>query len=152
MHCYGLYIYKLIKQMIKVICKVKTHLFSNVRTCSDIKWPPSRLPKIQPFGQSKLPQIGTICGGEIWMSGLVSMLSPTHRPNSKNPTRRHTLPFFPIGPSISYSIFRHTGTFLTWALTFRTRWCSPHLRRVLQHVWNFLYLKYNRADRANIYY
>ena len=53
---------------------------SYVRACSDIKWASSRLPKIQPFGQSMLPQIQTICVRGTWWS---AMLYSTHWPNTK---------------------------------------------------------------------
>ena len=91
--------------------------------CSDMKRLPSGLLKIQPSGQSILPQIQTICVREIWWS---AMLSSTHWPNTKKTSPRWALLFF-SGPSSSCSVSRCSGTLLARTLSFKTKRCPYHL-------------------------
>jgi hypothetical protein len=113
--------YKWIKQMIKVIFRSNLISPSYVRACTGAQ----RAPRNSTVRQSGLPQIHTICRGEIWLSRLPAMLSPTRGPNIKTPTRDAPLPF-PARPYPFCSVSRRRGTFLD--LSFKTEWLPPHLR------------------------
>ena len=93
------------------------------------------LPKIQPSKQFGLPQIQTICGGEMWLFGLSAMLSLTRGPNTKG-NQPTTHPFLFLQDHSLPALFPTTGTFLVGAPSFKTGWCSPH------HCHSFLYLSH----------
>ena len=73
--------------MSKLIC------LSYRRVCSDIELGPSRLPKIQPSGHSRLPQIQVMCGKKCGRPDY-----PPSYPTTNNPTMHPS--FFPSDPPI----------------------------------------------------
>lgn len=89
---------------------------------------PHRLPKI-------VWAIQLICEGEMWLSALSALLTPTSGLNTK--TKPHGPHFsFPPRPSPSRWVSYRSGTFLDGVPSFKTGWCSPH------HCHSFLYLSH----------